>query len=33
VIDHMAFRCTGLKDMMEHLELLNVAFRKRQDDD
>jgi len=33
VIDHMAFRCTGLKDMMAHLERLNVPFRKRQVDD
>ena len=33
VIDHMAFRCTGLKDMMAHLETLKVPFTKRQVDD
>jgi catechol 2,3-dioxygenase-like lactoylglutathione lyase family enzyme len=29
VIDHFAFRCTGLKNMMEHLRSHNVAFRQR----
>jgi len=29
VIDHFAFRCTGLADMMEHLRRHNVAFRQR----
>ena len=29
VIDHLAFRCTGLSDMMEHLARHNVAFKKR----
>ena len=29
VIDHMAFRCTGLPEMMEHLALHKVAFSKR----
>jgi catechol 2,3-dioxygenase-like lactoylglutathione lyase family enzyme len=33
VIDHMAFRCTGLADMMEHFQRLNVSFTKRQVDD
>ena len=33
VIDHMAFRCTGLKDMMEHLGSAKVPFTKRQVDD
>jgi catechol 2,3-dioxygenase-like lactoylglutathione lyase family enzyme len=33
VIDHMAFRCTGLKDMMAHLETLKVPFTKRQVND
>ena len=33
VIDHMAFRCTGLKDMMAHLQSLKIAFSKRQVDD
>jgi catechol 2,3-dioxygenase-like lactoylglutathione lyase family enzyme len=33
VIDHMAFRCTGLQDMMAHLETLKVPFTKRQVDD
>lgn len=29
VIDHLAFRATGLSDMMEHLARHNVPFRKR----
>lgn len=29
VIDHLAFRCTGLSDMMEHLTRHKVAFTKR----
>jgi catechol 2,3-dioxygenase-like lactoylglutathione lyase family enzyme len=29
VIDHMAFRCTGLRDMMEHLRDKKVEFRQR----
>ena len=33
VIDHLAFRCTGLKDMLEHLTRLNVPFNRRQVDD
>jgi catechol 2,3-dioxygenase-like lactoylglutathione lyase family enzyme len=33
VIDHVAFRCTGLKDMMERLHGLRVPFNKRQVDD
>ena len=32
VIDHMAFRCTGLADMMAHLKRRNVAFSQRQVD-
>jgi catechol 2,3-dioxygenase-like lactoylglutathione lyase family enzyme len=33
VIDHMAFRCTGLRDMIAHLTALSVPFTKRQVDD
>ena len=33
VIDHVAFRCTGLRETMEHLNRLEVPFRKRQVDD
>ena len=33
VIDHVAFRCTGLREMMEHLNACSVPFRKRQVDD
>ncbi len=33
VIDHMAFRSTGLRDMMQHLKDLGVPFRTRQVDD
>lgn len=29
VIDHMAFRCTGLADMMEHLTRHGVPFTRR----
>lgn len=29
VVDHLAFRCTGLQDMMEHLRRKNVQFRQR----
>jgi catechol 2,3-dioxygenase-like lactoylglutathione lyase family enzyme len=33
VIDHMAFRCTGLADMMAHLKSRHIAFTQRQVDD
>jgi catechol 2,3-dioxygenase-like lactoylglutathione lyase family enzyme len=33
VIDHVAFRSSGLKDMIEHLHSLGVPFNKRQVDD
>jgi catechol 2,3-dioxygenase-like lactoylglutathione lyase family enzyme len=33
VIDHMAFRCTGLADMMAHLKRKHIAFTQRQVDD
>ncbi len=33
VIDHVAFRCTGLKDTMEHLDARGVAFTRRMVDD
>ena len=29
VVDHVAFRCTGLRDMMEHLQQRKVEFRRR----
>ncbi|MGE0559839.1 MAG: VOC family protein [Burkholderiales bacterium] len=29
VLDHVAFRCTGLRDMMEHLQRCKVEFRRR----
>lgn len=29
VIDHMAFRCTGLRDMMEQLRDKKIEFRQR----
>ena len=29
VVDHMAFRCNGLRDMMAHLQKHKVEFRKR----
>ena len=33
VIDHMAFRCTGLTEMMEGLRAKGVEFKQRQVDD
>jgi len=33
VIDHVAFRATGLPEMIEHLRRLGVAFKERQVDD
>src|SRR5690349_2472312 len=33
VIDHVAFRCTGLSDMMERLQRAKVPFNRRQVDD
>jgi len=33
VIDHMAFRCAGLKDTMERLSARSVEFKRRQVDD
>jgi catechol 2,3-dioxygenase-like lactoylglutathione lyase family enzyme len=33
VIDHMAFRCTGLREMMQHLKDRGVAFTTRKVDD
>ena len=33
VLDHVAFRCTGLREMMENLQKLKVEFRKRMVDD
>lgn len=33
VIDHIAFRATGLKQMIEHLEKLGIAFQQRMVDD
>lgn len=33
VVDHFAFRCTGLVEMMEHLKRTGVEFRQRQVDD
>ena len=33
VIDHVAFRCTGLREMMANLAAHGVAFSKRQVDD
>ncbi len=29
VVDHVAFRCTGLREMMEHLHSRKVEFRQR----
>ena len=29
VVDHIAFRCTGLRDMMTNLQKHNVQFHKR----
>ena len=33
VIDHVAFRCTGLEKMLEHLAALGVPFKRRQVND
>ncbi len=33
VVDHVAFRATGLKDMMEHLDARGIDYTKRQVDD
>jgi len=33
VVDHIAFRATGLRDMIAHLKKLNVEFNQRQVDD
>lgn len=33
VVDHIAFRCTGLSEMMERLKRSKVEFRKRMVDD
>jgi catechol 2,3-dioxygenase-like lactoylglutathione lyase family enzyme len=33
VVDHIAFRATGLRDMMAHLKSLGVDFKQRQVDD
>jgi len=33
VVDHIAFRCTGLGEMMERLKRSQVEFRKRMVDD
>ena len=33
VIDHMAFRCTGLEQMLENLRKSGVEFKQRQVDD
>jgi len=30
VVDHIAFRATGLRAMLQHLQRLNVAFKQRQ---
>ena len=32
-IDHLAFRASGLREMMAHLEALGVDFKQRQVDD
>ena len=32
-IDHLAFRATGLREMMAHLQKLGVDFKQRQVDD
>ena len=29
VVDHVAFRCTGLREMMEHLQKRKIEFRRR----
>lgn len=33
VIDHLAFRCTGLPEMMECLAKLGIPFKQRMVDD
>jgi catechol 2,3-dioxygenase-like lactoylglutathione lyase family enzyme len=33
VVDHIAFRCTGLRGMLEHLKREKVDFKQRQVDD
>jgi catechol 2,3-dioxygenase-like lactoylglutathione lyase family enzyme len=33
VVDHVAFRATGLEEMISHLQALGIAFRERQVDD
>jgi catechol 2,3-dioxygenase-like lactoylglutathione lyase family enzyme len=33
VVDHIAFRATGLRDMLAHLKSLGVDFKQRQVDD
>ena len=33
VVDHVAFRCTGLAEMLEHLRRKSVSVQKRQVDD
>jgi len=33
VIDHVAFRATGLPDMIDHLRRLGIEFKERQVDD
>ena len=33
VVDHIAFRATGLRDMIAHLKSLKVDFKQRQVDD
>jgi len=33
VIDHVAFRATGLEDMIAHLKRLGIPFKERQVDD
>ena len=33
VVDHIAFRATGLRDMLAHLKKLKIDFKQRQVDD
>jgi len=33
VVDHVAFRCTGLAETLEHLRSKSVSVQKRQVDD
>lgn len=33
VVDHIAFRATGLREMLRHLHSLQIQFRQRQVDD